>query len=220
MKLYLVSGLGADQRVFEHLRIPGVTTHLIEWLPPHKHEPLPSYAARLLAQVEETGPIHLLGVSFGGIVAQEMARIRTCNTLIIISSVKSRTEYRVLLKLGRFLRIDKIVPGAVQKWIASIIGPFFFGLSNAKEKKMLRSIIQETDLQFLAWAIDNIMNWEGNYQQEIYHIHGTADRIFPVGKIDRYEPIENGGHLMIFNRAEEVNRLVGAALGREGEQSE
>jgi hypothetical protein len=30
---YLIPGLGADERVFQFLRLPG-TTHVLQWLPP------------------------------------------------------------------------------------------------------------------------------------------------------------------------------------------
>ncbi|MFK7923086.1 MAG: alpha/beta hydrolase [Bacteroidia bacterium] len=216
MKLYLLSGLGADYRVFEHLEIPNISTQLIEWIPPLKNESLASYAKRLAVQIEEKGPIHLLGVSFGGIVAQELSKIRACKTLIIVSSVKSRSEYSVLLNLARFIRIDKIIPGVILNWFGKIIGPFFFSLQSKSEKKMLRSIMDDTDITFLRWSIDTLMKWRGNNKEDIYHIHGSSDRIFPNRNISNYESIENGGHLMIYNKAEEINRLIASEIKKNG----
>ena len=208
MKLYLLSGLGADYRVFRRLKIQGVTTQLIEWIQPKKNESLESYTQRLLPQIQEETPIHLLGVSFGGIIAQELAKIKSCKSLTIISSVKSKEEYSLPLKIVRKIRIDKIVPISVLKWLGKISGPFFFGVSAKEEKIMLRGIMDDTEKEFLKWAIDKILTWEGNNHQRIYHIHGSADRIFPVRRLLNYQSIEKGGHLMIYNRAEEINRLV------------
>ncbi len=170
----------------------------------------------MLPQIEENESINLLGVSFGGIMAQELAKVISCKKLIIVSSVKSKREYNSLLKLAWFIRIDKIIPGNLLKWFGKIMSPYFFGLRVKEEKEMLRSIMDDTDIHFLRWAIEKIMNWKGNYQQEIYHIHGSADRIFSVRRIGDYEPIREGGHLMIYNRADEINRLIESEIKKGG----
>ena len=47
MKVYFLSGLGADKTVFQFLDLDFCEPVFIEWIPPHKNESLPDYALRL-----------------------------------------------------------------------------------------------------------------------------------------------------------------------------
>lgn len=77
-KLYLISGLGADHRVFVNLNIPGVSTHVIEWKTPEPDESMQTYVSRLRPQIDTEQEVCLLGVSFGGIIAQELSKLIPC----------------------------------------------------------------------------------------------------------------------------------------------
>jgi hypothetical protein len=46
--IYLFSGLGADERVFQHLDISGHEHVFVKWVIPKTDETIESYAARLL----------------------------------------------------------------------------------------------------------------------------------------------------------------------------
>ena len=71
MKIYCISGLGADHTVFDRLDINGEKV-CISWIPSFEWESLKDYARRLTAQVDTSEPFLLLGVSFGGMLAVEM----------------------------------------------------------------------------------------------------------------------------------------------------
>ena len=60
--------------------------HIIEWIIPKKKETIKQYARRMAAFVEKTKPI-LIGISFGGVMAQEMNEFLDLKKLIIISSI-------------------------------------------------------------------------------------------------------------------------------------
>ena len=66
-KVYVFSGLGADERVFKFLDW-GIDNQpiFIKWIEPLKNEPLKDYVLRLSSQIESPNPI-LVGMSFGGI---------------------------------------------------------------------------------------------------------------------------------------------------------
>lgn len=211
-KLYLVSGLGADFRVFNNLKIPGVSTHVIEWMIPEPDESMQAYVMRLMPQIDEQQPVYLLGVSFGGIIAQELAKIIPCEKVFIVSSVKSREEYRPTLKLVRYMRVDRLLPGEWLKYFGKIFGPFFFSITSTQEKQLLRSIMNETEVKFLTWAINQIMSWQGDNDNQSIHIHGTSDRIFPVRYLGQYHSIDQGGHFMIYNQSEVIAKLINQEL--------
>ncbi|MDF4221942.1 hypothetical protein [Maribacter huludaoensis] len=51
MKIYAISGLGADQRVFEHLNLD-IELIALDWITPHKNESIKVYAKRLSEVIE------------------------------------------------------------------------------------------------------------------------------------------------------------------------
>ena len=74
MKAYFISGIGADYRLFTHIRLPeGFETCYVHWIPPEKDETLPVYARRLAEQIDTSEPFVLIGFSLGGIMAVEIA---------------------------------------------------------------------------------------------------------------------------------------------------
>ena len=72
--IYCMPGMAASPKIFEYLKFPmNFQIHLLSWIPPIKDEPLSDYAKRMCKRIVHKNPI-LLGVSFGGILVQEMAK--------------------------------------------------------------------------------------------------------------------------------------------------
>jgi len=208
--IYYVSGLGADERVFTFLKIENANETFIKWLDPHKKESLSSYSKRLIDQINTSKEVILVGVSFGGIVAQEIAKHIKVEKLIIISSVKSFKEYGFDLKLASFTKIYKIVPSFILKWSNKLTADYYFGVKSKEESKLLSAIIEDTDENFMVWAIDKIMTWKNStpLKKEIIHIQGNKDRIFTNRKIENVVWVDGGGHFMIVNRADEISEII------------
>ncbi|MFZ1934503.1 MAG: thioesterase domain-containing protein, partial [Thermoguttaceae bacterium] len=76
LQLILLPGLGADHRLLEPQRAAFPQLIVPPWIPPRKHESLPQYAERMAQTVAPPHdvPLVLGGVSFGGMLAYEMAR--------------------------------------------------------------------------------------------------------------------------------------------------
>ena len=70
-ELYIFSGLGADERVFQRIDFSGFSTTFIKWIVPQDKETIENYATRLLDQITTTKPT-LIGLSFGGLIAVEI----------------------------------------------------------------------------------------------------------------------------------------------------
>jgi pimeloyl-ACP methyl ester carboxylesterase len=211
--VYFISGLGADQRSFKFLKLKNAKMHFIYWLKPEKGEPLKSYCLRLASQIDTSNEVILVGLSFGGIVAQEIAQIIKVDKLMIISSIKSSTEFNWQLKLVRFLKLYRITPSRFLKWSNLVTGNYYFSVESVEESKLLKQIIQDTDRYFMKWAIGEIMKWPNPVPyKSIIHIHGSRDRIFPVGNIENYYELRNAGHFMIVNRAAEISEMLNRNL--------
>lgn len=209
-ELYLLSGLGADKRVFEFLDLSGYHVNHIRWIDPLKDESIEKYAARLLPQIATSKPI-LIGVSFGGMMAIEIAKLIDTEKIILISSIKNKSELPNQLKLAGLLGLNKIKPPAFFKE-ANAVTCFLFGVTQLKEKKLLHDILGDTNTNFLVWGMGKIVTWKNTKKlTNITHIHGTMDRIFPISKPD-FE-IKGGGHLMIINRSKEIGELIREIVG-------
>ena len=67
-------------------------------------------------RVKHKNPV-LIGVSFGGVLVQEMAKHIDCKKIIIISSVKSNRELPKHMRLAKLTNAHKLLP---TKWIKTL----------------------------------------------------------------------------------------------------
>lgn len=205
--LYLFSGLGADERVFQRLDLSGFTVVFIKWPVPRDQETMEQYAARLLDQIPTTKPT-LIGLSFGGMIAVEVARQIDTEKVILISSAKTKSEIPFYYRLAGKLNLHKLLPAALLKR-SNFITDWFFGVNSAFEKQLLKQILADTDPIFLKWAIDKVVKWKNQAQTpNLFHIHGTSDKILPASFVASDAIVKNGGHLMILNKAEELKQIL------------
>ena len=65
------------------------------------------YAKRITDKITKPDPV-LIGVSFGGILVQEMAQFITARKVIIISSVKNNLEFPKRLKVIKATKAYKL----------------------------------------------------------------------------------------------------------------
>ena len=207
--LYYISGLGADDRVFKFLQLQDVNEKFIRWIKPDEQESLSDYCKRLTSQIDPADGIVLIGISFGGIVAQEISKHIRVDKVIIISSIKGPTELDWKLTLVRCLRLHFLAPSRFLKWSNLITADYFFGTQSKAESDLLKQIIKDTDRSFIRWAITAIMRWDNSpLEKNLVHIHGSNDRIFPIGQIRNPIVVDGGGHFMIVNRAKEISELL------------
>ena len=205
--LYVFSGLGADERVFHKIDFSGYDVHFIKWIIPHINERIEDYALRLTGQIITANPV-LIGLSFGGIMAIEVAKHICTEKIIIISSAKNKNEIPVYFRLAGKLGLPKIIPAKALIKI-NVFTNWFFSNRTVEDKKMLSAILHDTDPVFLKWAIHAIATWQNStVHKNLQHIHGDADRILPFKFITCNETIVGGAHLMIVNRSAEVNVLL------------
>lgn len=203
-RIYIFPGLGADERVFQRLDFSGYEVTFIKWISPERNEAIEKYALRLSKQITHPQPI-LIGLSFGGMIAMEIAKQIETEKIILISSAKSKFEIPFFYRLAGILGIHKLLPSRLLK-SSNFITNWFFGAHSTFDKKLLRQILLETDSLFLKWAIDKIVRWKNEtIPSNVFHIHGTKDKILPLRYVVCNISIQNGGHFMILNNADEVN---------------
>ncbi len=208
MTVYFISGLGADERVFDKLTLPlNWDVQHIAWLPHLPNESLSSYCHRLSAAID-TPEFVLVGLSFGGIVAVELAHFLNPKLTVLISSVATRRELPLLYRMIAKTKLDRLVPASFLKIPNSFLYRFF-GTSAAEEKRLLRQTIANTNSRFLKWAIHEIINWTNSERPApLFHIHGTNDHLFAIKNTNADVQIQGGGHLLVYDSADEISRIL------------
>ena len=210
-KCYLLSGLGTDGTVFQYLDFEGVEVEYMEWLPPLPKETLPAYAKRMTQKITTPHPI-LVGLSFGGMVAMEIAKQIPVKKVILISSAKERKELPWFYRFSAKLKLQKILPYTLIKRTNGFTY-WLFGATSAHEKALLKEIFRKTPTTFLKWAINAILTWKNTeISTHILHIHGDKDRILPYKNVKDTFRITGGGHSMIVNKAHEITPLINKFL--------
>ena len=73
--VYLMPGMAASPEIFEHINLPEdqFEMHYLQWVIPCENESLSNYALRISGSIKHFNCV-LLGVSFGGVLVQEILR--------------------------------------------------------------------------------------------------------------------------------------------------
>jgi pimeloyl-ACP methyl ester carboxylesterase len=216
MNVYFLSGLGADKRVFSLLKLDDqFIIHHIEWIKPLKKETLAHYAGRLVTQIDTTQQFQLVGLSFGGIIASELSDIVHPEQIVIISSTPTGAPiskfYRGLVK---FLLLSPFSAPLLKS--TNSFTYKFFGANTPELKSLLKDILRDTDSKFLKWALIRMSSWERKTKAEnLYHIHGSADRLISIKLVKPDVVIEGGGHLLVYAQAEQISAILNKKLKSE-----
>lgn len=214
LNIYFIPGLGTNRAIFEYLNLSeeSFKVNFLDWIiPQNSLESLQSYSLRMSEQIKEDHAV-LIGISFGGVIAQEIAKIRTVNKVIIISSIKSKHELPRRLKLAKFLKIYQLSP---------LIGKMnfeklqFSGVGKLLKRKLYlyHKYMSVKDNLYLLWATKNMLCWDQSIaDSNLVHIHGTNDQVFPRKYLQNIISIEGGTHAMILTKANTISNLINSIL--------
>lgn len=215
--VYMLSGLGLDPTIFQRLAIQADEIHHLDWIEPLKNEPIEAYAARLATSIQPTdGKIILIGHSFGGVMMQEISKIIHADLIILLSSVKSKSEKPASMNF--WMRAFPVHLLASQKMILNTFKSWgkHHGYDTPEAQAIFRAAASKHSSFYFRWATNQLCKWKAEgITTPIVHLHGTKDRTFPHRRIK--EPVtlvESGDHLMVFNRALEVSILINNTLSR------
>ena len=207
--VYLMPGLAASSSIFERIVLPTESFEviLLDWVQPKKDETLVSYAQRMAQKVVHENAV-LIGVSFGGILVQEMAAFLTLKKLIIISSVKTRDEMPRRIKFAKTTKAYKLLPTSLLNNVEKLIKYSFGNVINQK-LKLYEKFLHLRNKEYLDWAIEHLVCWDRSIPDpRVIHIHGDLDEVFPAKNINSFIPIKGGTHIMILNRFRWFNQYL------------
>jgi hypothetical protein len=206
--VYLMPGMSANSLIFEKIKFPeNFKLHKLDWINPDIDESIENYAKRLSEKIVHKNPV-LIGVSFGGILVQEISKIVKVDKLIIISSIKCNKEMPSHMKFGKITKSYKLLP---VKWIndfESLIS-FVLGPKIKKRVDLYRKYLSVRDENYLSWSLREMIEWKQSKPlKNIIHIHGTKDLVFPTLYIKNFIKVPRGDHAMILKRAEWINQNI------------
>jgi pimeloyl-ACP methyl ester carboxylesterase len=204
--VYLMPGLAASAAIFERIALPKATFEivLLEWEIPLDQETLPDYAKRMTEKIKHPNPV-LIGVSFGGILVQEMAAFVQVRKVIIISSVKSNLEFPRRMKIAKTTKAYKLIPMSLILNIENL-AKFSFGAKVNQRLKLYEKFLSVRDIRYLDWAIEKVILWDRTVaNKNVIHIHGDADDVFPIKYISDCIVVKGGTHIMILNKYKWLN---------------
>lgn len=206
--IYLIPGVGANDKIFQNLELTGYEVVHLKWPKHKKNETVETYVKKLLPQIRrDTKPI-LIGQSFGGLVAIELAKLISPYKIIIISSIKTYHERPIKLLFLNSIKFHRLVPGRLvvkfKFWMNWLLGKL-----TSNDLEMIEDMLREADIEFNEWAVDQVIHWKNEeVPANLTHIHGTRDRIFPDFYIKDAIWIKGGTHFMIVNRAKEISKII------------
>jgi pimeloyl-ACP methyl ester carboxylesterase len=206
--LYAISGLGTDERIFSRIDWPVPMTYL-PWLQPEKGESLSAYAARMAANITDPEPVVLLGLSFGGIVAQEIAHIRPVRQLLLLSTIKSPAELPFSFRFMRYLPLYQLSRGS---WRIRAL-PYWaprFGVQHQDEIELLAAMFGTFSDAYRMWSIRQLTRWNqpSGPQAPFAHLHGSKDHVFPARYLKDATLISGSNHFMVYQQAPQVSEWI------------
>ncbi|TDE03176.1 alpha/beta fold hydrolase [Flavobacterium hiemivividum] len=211
--VYFMPGLAASATIFERIKLPEADfeVHLLEWEIPLSKESLVDYAKRMTNKIKEENPV-LIGVSFGGILVQEMAKHIDARKVIIISSVKSNLEFPRRLKIAKTTKAYKLIPMSLILNLENL-AKFSFGAKINHRLKLYEKFLSVRDIGYLEWAVEKVILWDQTVADEnVVHIHGDLDDVFPIKYIKECKVIKGGTHIMILNKYRWFNANLAAII--------
>jgi pimeloyl-ACP methyl ester carboxylesterase len=207
VKVYFISGLGADERAFRSLDLRDIEPVYLNWISPLPGESIVGYAKRMAQRIEEPDPI-IIGLSFGGMVAVEIAKQIPVKKLILVSSAKGENELPPFFRIGRFLPLHKLIPAHISKTAAA----GFFKLAghrNKEQQDTLIAMFNSSPKGFVKWATNAVVHWKNKETPgNLVHIHGNTDWLLPYRYVKADLTINQGSHIMISNQAKEIDIIL------------
>ena len=212
MKVYVVSGLGADFKVLEKIQFPKHHEVIfIDWLIPLPNEEFPDYVKRMAEKVDDSEPFYLLGYSFGGLMVQEINKLKPARKVVILGSIKSDKEKSRLIRTGQLTRIPKLLPVAFFNErttnMYSVVRKFF----DPRNPKVLQ-YFRVRDPYYLKWSVEKISDWKFDANPEVIQILGDRDIVFPIKNSNPDFIIKGGTHLFPITKSKEVTAILEGVL--------
>jgi pimeloyl-ACP methyl ester carboxylesterase len=214
--LILFSGLAADERIFapQTLALPNLIVP--QWPVPQPNDTLESYSERLADELRPHGRAIIGGVSFGGIVAQHIAKYLDPRAILLIGSIHSPVELPPAVRLVRVLR--PLVPLIPVRLLQLVCRPLTSTIAR-QAFPHLSGLIRHfcyAHPKVFQWSLARLLDWRLAPQVScpVFHLHGDRDMVLPLRYTSADTIVVGGGHLISLTHPSEVNAFILAAIAQ------
>ncbi|GGH74810.1 alpha/beta hydrolase [Phaeocystidibacter marisrubri] len=205
--IHAFSGLGADETAFDKLQLAPHSIIYHPWPAKMPHVRMEEFALEVAKTIREDSPI-LMGLSFGGIFAIEVAKHLVDAEIILISSVVKSSHLPRYMRIAGRLKLYALIPPILYITPTPLLIKAF-GASTPALKRWLITIVTSSSVSFNRWAVKELLEWRNSDQpSQYFHIHGTVDHVLPIRKGMSVDLELNGGHLIILTHAKVISEVI------------
>ncbi|HVW94926.1 MAG TPA: alpha/beta hydrolase [Mucilaginibacter sp.] len=210
--VYLIPGLGADSRIYKKIIIDDAVVIKIDWIEPEPTDTLTSYAKNLIDHYNIQVNSVVIGNSLGGMIAMEISKIIPLSKTILISSVKTKSETPAYFPVFKFIGLYKLASvkfASRMKFLLSLV----FGKMKGGEMRLFTDMIEKSSPKFIKWATKAVLDFDNQtIMPGTYTVIGDKDKVFNYRRIKDAIIIPGGTHIMIFDKADQVNKILKGIL--------
>mgnify|MGYP001606039526 CR=1 FL=1 len=195
--IYLLPGMGADQSMFAGPWHSLNNYRLIDWPPFAGETSIHAIAKRIVTEQRVQRNDTLVGISLGGIVACEMAKIAAVGNLVLVGGAKEKEEISGFLSL-----IHPLVDLAPLTFIQRLSG---------KIPSDVAQMFSRGQADFIRAMCRAIFEWEGlgSLPVKLLRIHGRKDRVIPLP--EDVQHVLDGGHLIAMTHSQRCVDIIKAS---------
>lgn len=209
LPIYIFQGMTPEESLLRELASRLPAARIIPWIEPLYGESLADYAVRL---VEPLGQLCcLVGVSFGGIVALEAARLLHPKVCILISSIGHPRE------LPPWFRAWGWLPAFLNRAALRLVGQVAHAWPRKRRNRTTIRLLKLGGAtgNWYRWATTAVLAWQPqpwNSEIRLVRIHGDRDTTFPLRYLHPDVVIPGGGHHLAGTHAPQVAEVISSTV--------
>ncbi|HEX8525070.1 MAG TPA: alpha/beta hydrolase [Tepidisphaeraceae bacterium] len=209
-RLVLLPGLGVGEGLFGKQKSLPVRVEFPQILTPRQEESFAAYAARLAKTIDPTPPLYLGGVSFGAMLAMEMAKELNAAGVFSLSGATNKSQISPIIRILALLASG--MPRALFP-LAQKVTPAFLrilGRWDRQERHFLLDVFETVNFELARWGAVRIMEWRApaGIPCPMYWIHGEIDHVVPVKAVPADAIVLGGGHFFNVSHPDATNAFI------------
>lgn len=206
-RILLLTGMTPDVRIFDRLAPRLTTASVVPWIEPRPRESIPDYAERLAASIADRDDVVICGVSFGGIVARELALRLRARACVLVSSVRDERQlppwFRLVRPFARF-SVETALNG-----IGTAAGVWPKAIRTDSTSRLAK--LAGSAGAWHRWATAAVLRWRASPELNsvpTVQIHGDRDTTFPIRHVDADVVVAGGGHVLPLTHPDRIADIL------------